>query len=114
MIFSLVLASAVASGGAIPPSITCIRTTVKANGHTSENSIARTSGSRDADRYALKLVRMFNVERSPDENVASATGYILVETYPDGAFGMSIIDLKGQVLPSCEGPESGGDASRPR
>lgn len=104
MIFSLVFASVVASGAGVPPSVTCVKTTIKANGHTSDNSIAQTSGSRDADRYALKLVRMFNVERG--ESAAPTTGYVLVETYPNGAFGMSIIDLKGQVLPTCDRPES--------
>ena len=105
MIPSLLLASVVASWAAVPPSITCIKTTIKANGHTSENSIAKPSGSRDADRYALQLIRMFNVERSRDEKFEPMTGYVLVETYPNGSFGMSIIDLKGQVLPSCERPD---------
>jgi len=107
MVFSLILASAVATGAVAAPSVTCVKTTIKANGHTSENSVASPSGSRDADRYALQLVRMFNVERSRDEKVEPATGYVLVETYPNGSFGMSIIDLKGQVLPTCDRPAVG-------
>jgi hypothetical protein len=106
MIFSLILASAVAAGASAPPSVTCIKTTIKANGHTSDNSVAETSGSRDADRYALQIIRMFNLERSRGEKAESVTGYVLVETYPNGTFGMSILDLKGQVLPSCDRPGS--------
>ena len=105
MSLSLLLATALASGQPAP-AVTCVKTTIKANGHTTDTSIAFSSGSTEADRYALKLIRMFNVERSKGEKHEPETGYVLVETYPNGAFGMSILDMRGKVLPTCDRPES--------
>jgi hypothetical protein len=107
MLLSLVLAVAAASAPS-GPAVTCVKTTLKANGHTSESSIAEPSGSVEADRYALKIVRMFNVQRERGAKYVPETGYILVETYPNGAFGMSILDMRGKVLPSCARPEQPG------
>ncbi len=32
------------------------------------------------------------------------TGYALIETYENGAFGMSLIEYKGKLLESCSLP----------
>ena len=112
MLLYLVLAAATSGspGVGAMPAMTCIKTTIKANGHTTDSSVAATSGNSDSDRYALKLVRVFNLQRERGKSHQPQTGYVLVETYESGAFGMSLIDAKGQLLDSCSLPSGTNEA----
>ena len=107
MLLFLLLAAATSNSPGVgsTPAVTCIKTTIKANGHTSENSIAMPSGNIESDRYALKLVRALKLERERGKTYEPRTGYALIETYENGAFGMSLIDHKGQLLESCSEPQ---------
>lgn len=106
MLLYLLLATATSGNPGIgaTPAMTCIKTTIKANGHTTDSSVAATSGNSASDRYALKLVRAFNITRERGMTYEPQTGYALVETYESGAFGMSLIEYKGQLLESCSVP----------
>ncbi|WP_290886403.1 hypothetical protein [Arenimonas sp.] len=84
--------------------MTCVKTTIKANGHTTDSSVAVTSGNSASDRYALKLVRVFSVTRERGKTYDPQTGYVLVETYESGAFGMILLEYKGKLLESCSLP----------
>lgn len=97
-------ATAGSPGVGTTPAMTCVKTTIKANGHTTDSTVAATSGNAASDRYALKLVRAFNIARERGKTYEPQTGYALVETYESGAFGMSLIELKGQLLGSCSLP----------
>ena len=106
MLLNLLLAvtsSGAPSVGSVP-AITCIKTTIKANGHTTDNSVAASSGNKESDRYALRLVRIFNIERVRGTKYEPQTGYALVQAYESGAFGMSLIEYKGKLLESCSLP----------
>ena len=105
LLYLLLMAASSSPGIGATPAMTCIKTTIKANGHTTDSSIAATSGNVASDRYALKLVRVFNVERERGKTYEPQTGYALVQTYESGAFGMSLIEYKGELLESCSLPQ---------
>jgi TonB family protein len=108
MFIPLLFATAIASVQPVVLTVTCIKTTIEANGRTTDSSVAESSGSTSADRHALKMVRMLNVRREPSQRYQAQTGFVLVETHPTGAFGMSALDLGGKLLPTCARPSIPG------
>ena len=89
------------------PVTTCIKTTIRANGVTNDSSVAVTSGSRSADRYALRIIRTLKFPRGQDQPGEPQTGYVLVDTYEDGGFGLSLVKYHNRLLESCMMPPEG-------
>ena len=109
MILYLLLTAAsfgILDTGATPATV-CIKTTIKANGHTTDSSVEVTSGNKASDRYALQLVRGFSVARERGKDYEQKTGFALVEIYGSGALGMSLIDHKGELFENCSVQTSG-------
>jgi len=113
MLLYLLLATATAGtpGVGDTPAMTCIKTTIKANGRTTDSSVAASSGNPTADRSALHFVRIFRLERERGKAYEVQSGYALVETYENGAFGTSLFDYKGQLLESCSLPQLPGSGT---
>src|SRR5690606_9853371 len=107
MLLYLLLATATAGAPGVgdTPAMTCIKTTIKANGRTTDSTVAASSGNSVADRNALRFVKIFRLERDRHRTYEAQTGYALVETYENGAFGTSLFDYKGQLLESCSLPQ---------
>jgi hypothetical protein len=83
--------------------IACVHATLKSNGRTEDVSIAETSGFKNTDREAVRLVHVYSVKRERKVTYYPQTGYVRVQFGSDGSLGIDS-NSDGSLLSSCSAP----------
>jgi len=104
MSLALLLATVLANGAGAPTVVVCLHATILPNGQVEDITVVESSGSREADRYAVKLLHVLKLDREKGQVYEPQSGFVRVVMDANGGFGISLFQTRGRLLESCASP----------
>ena len=84
---------------------TCVKATQTERGRMTEITIAESSGFKNADSFALNMVKIFRLELKKFEAVPRQEGFAVIDLFEDGSFASTLFVTKGRLIRACNDPE---------
>lgn len=91
------------------PAFICIATTVRADGHTKQSSVFRSSGNPNSDRFALRFARHLKFippegQKWDESQRRERDAHLLIRTHGNATFAFRLFELTEPLPPICHSP----------